>query len=180
MRQHHTDTRPRTLSRRRGFTLLELMIAISISTLVVSAVISLQYITAKNIKDLYGQTRTRSSRMIALDKIRYRLTNAKVGTCVVSNANHRIEFKDPNLGGVTSTFYFSPDTRTLFYDRNISDGSTPDEIVSGPIDVTFQLQEPNNLGFCTIILLKVRSSSDTSCGDVDLQDGNTSIYLRNI
>lgn len=68
------------LARRRsrlGMTMVELVIALSISGLLMIIVAGLQLISGRAIKDLYNQTRTRSSQMRAIDQIRYRLADAK-------------------------------------------------------------------------------------------------------
>lgn len=164
----------------KGFTLIELMFAIAISSLVMVAVASLQYISGRAIKDVYGETRTRQSRTMSLDQIRYRLCNAEVGTLSVSQPNeegngyHRIEFVDPNLGGGTSVFYFVPTTRTLYYDGDIDDDTAAVEAVVGPIDVAFETRSSGEL-----IYLYVKSTSAMAGGDVDTQDGETLVYLRN-
>jgi prepilin-type N-terminal cleavage/methylation domain-containing protein len=169
----------RRLRSKRGFTIVEIMIAVAISSLVMIAVMSTQYISARAIKDIYAQTRTRSSRMRGLDQIRYRLADAEIGTVSLTQASsygyHKIEFQDPNLGGATSTFYFVGSTNTLFYDDDTADGDAAYDVVEGPIDISF---DTSNGG--TIILLKIKTEAAISLGDVDTQDGETSIYLRNI
>lgn len=167
-----------SLRRRRGFTFIEMLVGISISSLVMIAVAYLQLFSGRMIKEIYGQTRTRSSRMIALDAIRYRLMNARIGSCVVSSSNHRIQFTDPThgywVGSVTSAFYFDPDQKKLYYDFDINDNSAAQMVAQGPIDVSFQV-----LNAGEVVQLSVRSSADMAYGKTDVQDGQTSIYLRN-
>lgn len=169
----------RKLRAKRGFTLAEVMIAMAISTLVLIAVMTTQYISARGIKEVYGQTRTRSSRMRGLDQIRYRLADAQIGTINLSQASadgfHRIEFDDPNLLGATSAFYFVSATNTLFYDDDINDADAAVEVVEGPIDISFDTQSGG-----AIILLKIKTAAAMVLGDVDTQDGETAIYLRNV
>lgn len=165
---------------RRGFTLTELMISIAISSLVMVGVMSVQWISGRGIKEMYGQTRTRSSRMRGLDQIRYKLIEAKIGSVVLSQPNsagtayHRIEFKDPRLGGVTSTFYFNSTTNTLYYDDDIAGGGAAYSVVLGPIDITFKTESAG-----AIVDLYIKTSATMVMGDVDIQDGETAIYLRN-
>lgn len=158
----------------RGFTLAEVLIGVSISTAVMMGVVSLQYISARTIKEIYGQTRTRSSRMRALDQVYYRLGNARIGSVEISQNEHRIEFKDPLLGGDTSAFYFVEMTETLFYDDDIDDSTPAIEAARGPIDVTFEIDQAGAL-----ISLKVKSQAYMAYGDVDIQEGETAVYLRN-
>lgn len=175
----------------RGFTLVELMISVFISGLVMMAVASLMFISARTIKEMYGQTRTRSSRMRALDQIRYRLANAQIGSLTEFQAEyidtdgdgiddelvgfHRIEFVDPTHGGVTSAFIFTPSNYTLSYDVDVNDTVSAITIVEGPIDITFEAESAE------VIAIKVKTAStNTYGGDVDTQDGEMKVYLRNI
>ena len=70
---------------RRGFTLVEVLIASAIATVVMAAVVFVQYTSGRTIKEVYGQTRTRSSRKMALDQIRYRLTMAEIGSVSITD-----------------------------------------------------------------------------------------------
>lgn len=160
---------------RRGFTLTEVMISVAITSVVMASVASLQYVSARTVKEIYEQTNVRATRLRALDVLRYRLSNAQIGTAQVFSGNNRIEFIDPNLGGITSAFFYSGSDDTLYYDRDIDDGDAAVDVVEGPIDVTFELQEAG-----AVILLKVKTQSHLAGGDVDIQDGETAIYLRNI
>ncbi|MCH8333944.1 prepilin-type N-terminal cleavage/methylation domain-containing protein [Candidatus Sumerlaeota bacterium] len=173
--------RPRLTFRRRrarkGLTLIEIMIATSISTIVMATVVGLQLLSARAVIELLGSNRTRSARTLALVRIRSTLSNAQIGTFVISDNNHRIQFIDPSLLGVTSALFFDTDSNTLFYDANINDGANALHPVKGPIDVTF---EPDPLAPLAMILVKVRTESQISFGEVDSQEGETSVYLRNI
>src|SRR5436305_1954558 len=103
---------------RRGFTMLEMVIAMSISSLVMIAVAVVQCFSGRAIKEMYGQTRTRSSRLIAIDQIRYRLVNAKVGSCTYTNGDDtsgytQIDYLDPNISTtVKCRLYFLSSTNT--------------------------------------------------------------------
>ena len=157
-----------------GFTMVEVLISVAISSLVVGAVISLQYISAIAIKEVYGSTRTRSSRMAALDQIKYRLADAQIGSCVVTQDDHRIEFSDPMLGGVTSALFFDDVANVLSYDDDINDNKEALEVVTGPIDITFQV-----MGAGEMVFVQVKTESKEHYGQVDEQDGEVRIYLRN-
>jgi prepilin-type N-terminal cleavage/methylation domain-containing protein len=155
-----------------GMTLPELMIAIAISSAVSFAVMSLQIFSGKAIKEIQGQTRTRASRMRAIDQIRFRLFNARIGSCEITQDGHRLEFNDPNKGATTSAFFFAGET--LFYDEDVADGAAALSLVRGPIDITFELESGGAL-----VKLKVKTSSTMKYADVDIQDGETVVYLRN-
>lgn len=162
---------------RRAFVMVEVIIMMLISLMISVIVVGLMYESALAIKDMYAETRTRSTRMIALDQIRYRLASAKIDTIAISNASHTIQFANPNLGaGIVSSFTFVPATRRLFYDNNINDNDAAIEVAQGPIDLTFELDDDSNGG---LVRLNVRSAADVAFGDVDQQDGETAIYLRN-
>lgn len=166
---------------RRGVTLVEAMISMVIAGMIGAVVVGILRQTGLATKDMYAETRTRSTRMIALDQIRYRLVEAEIGTVVISDSDHRIEFDDPNLG-TTSAFIFVPATRVLLYDADVDTDETGEDpthggrqVASGPIDLTFESQEDG-----AIVVLRVKSAAEVAFGDVDEQDGETAVYLRNI
>jgi len=132
-------------------------------------------ITGRTVNVLYGPTQARSARMIALDQIRYRLTDGKVGSCVVSDSDHRIRFNNPNLGSsITSEFYFDTATKTLFYDDDVSSGLSGQAVAEGPIEITFELESAG-----AIVKVTVKTEADLAYADVDEQDGESAVYLRN-
>jgi prepilin-type N-terminal cleavage/methylation domain-containing protein len=157
-----------------GFTLAEVLIAIVVTSLVMVAVAGLFYSSARTLKEVDEQARMRTARMTAIDALKYRLMDARIGSCLVSESNRRIQFRDPNLGGVVSAFFFNADSNTLFYDDDIDDGVVAVEAARGPIDITFEVQ---NTG--TIVVIKVTTVSDLAYANVDTQDGATAVYLRN-
>jgi hypothetical protein len=154
--------------------MVELMIAASISSLVMGAVVALLYISGRCIVETYGQTRTRSSRMRAIDQVYFRLCDGQVGSIAVSQDGRRIDFRDPNKGVNRSSFFFNPANKVLYYDANTSDGIGAIPVAVGPLDITFERQSAGAL-----TLLKVKSSSQMAYGDVDSQVGQTAVYLRN-
>lgn len=176
--------------RRGGFTLIEVLVASTITLMVMGQVLGLFWISTVTIKDLYGPIRSRTSRSIAINEIRFRLSDARIGSAVVLDNNHKIRFVDPNLttGGadVTSEMYFVPAERTLYYRENINSGN-PVKIAKGPIDITFTLGttdiDPSHvlrLGEDSTVTIFVRTSSDLSYSRVDTRDGETVVYLRNL
>jgi hypothetical protein len=62
------------------------------------------------------------------------------------------------------------------YDEDISDSVSPVEVAQGPIDLTFELDIDSSGGLVRVL---VKSAADVAFGDVDEQDGETAIYLRN-
>ncbi|MCL5270279.1 MAG: prepilin-type N-terminal cleavage/methylation domain-containing protein [bacterium] len=164
---------------RAGLTLVEVMIALAISSLVMIAVASLQYMSGRIIKDTYGEAQTRSLRMRTLDQIRYRLARATTDSIAVTVSGHQLTFRDP-VADTVCQFAFNPDTRILTYDDDLDDYQPAREIVKGPIDITFDIEhDPISGVTLPVVRLTVKSASHTASGDVDTQDGETSIYLRN-
>lgn len=178
--------RSRIRANRRGFTMVEVVLSIGISTFIMLGVASLMLISGRAIKELYGETRTRSSRVRAIDQIRYRLANAVIGSITEYEAEydpdsgvligyHRLEFLDANQGGSLSVFSFDPSDNTLTYDVNIDDMVDGVPVTVGPINVTFELEA------LEMIVVKVKTaSSNRYGGDLDTQDGVTKVYLRNL
>ena len=168
--------------RHRGFTLVEVMVALAIMSMVMVGLASLQLWSGRTIKEVYGETRMRSARMQSLDQLRFNLCNASLGSIALTQPNadnsgfHRIEFNDPNLGtSITSAFFYVTASNTLFYDNNVDDATPAIESVKGPIDISFNSDAANAL-----IILKVKSLSHMRYADVDIQDGETMVYARNI
>ena len=160
--------------RERGFTLVEVMMASIISAGLGLTVASVMLVSAVAIKEVFAEARTRSTRMIAIDQARYRLAQAQIGSFVISDSNHRIQYTNPGLGGVTSAFRFDADTLELFYDEDISDGNAAILVAEGPIDFTFELDASG-----AIVLLNVRSAADVAFGDIDTEEGETAVFVRN-
>jgi len=158
----------------RGLTLVETMISSVIFALVTAVVVWLMFQTALTSKDMFAETHTRATRMRALDEIRYQLMEAQIGSVAISQNNRRIEYVDPNLA-TTSVYFFNPQSGTLFYDADIGDGTPATGVASGPIDLTFESIEEG-----AIVRLNVRTSAEVGFGDVDTQEGETLIYLRNV
>lgn len=149
------------IGRRKGFTLVEVLIAASISSMIMLMVASLQLLSAKAIKDMYNKTSTRAAQMRALDQIRYRLMSASIGSIAVEDGDategyREIQFEDPMLGGAVSRFFFDADSNILYYDDDMDDGTDNIDgfeddndaveglaVAKGPIDVRFFPQNFN-------------------------------------
>ena len=164
--------RHRTRGRRAGYTLMEVMVASSVSFVILSSLVGLQYMTAFTGKNYLNQTRARTIRRNTLDQIRFRLFNAKIGTCAVSSEGHRLDYSDPNLAGVASAFDF--DRGSLIYDADTGDGAGPVVLVKGARDVRFDL-----LNAGSIVRVSVSSAANVGKGGVDEEIGETMVYLRN-
>lgn len=161
-------------SRIRGFTLVELMVSAAISGLVVTAVATLQFVTGRTIKEVYEQSRTRSAKTRALEQLHYKLSDGAIGSMDFFQNRQRLVFLDPNLGGVQSGFFFSDRLHSLYYDENIGDSTSPIRMATGPINVFF---DPGPTG--AFVSLRVVSHDGDAAGDVDKDDGNSGVYLRN-
>jgi hypothetical protein len=165
--------------------MLEFVVASAISLLVFGGVMALQYLSARTAQELYGPTDSRSQRMIALNRLRLTLTEAKVSSCVVSDSGHRIRFVDPNQGGATSEFYFNTTQKRLYYNPNIASGSGS-IVARGPINILFTLgtldldpAHTTYMGTDGCVTLYVLTEAALAYSKVDTRDGETVIYLRN-
>ncbi len=162
---------------RRGTTLAEVSIMSVLALMISSVTVGLMYETGLAIKNIHAETRTRSTRMIALDQVRYQLGGAVVDTVQVLNASHTITFANRKKGwNAVARFDFVPSTQTLLFDDDISDNVASRVVARGPIDLTFELDSQLGAG---VVRINVRSAADVSFGDVDTQDGETAIFLRN-
>lgn len=183
-------------------TLIEMMISLSVSIVVLGGVISTFIITGRTIKVVDGSSNARNARQIAINAVRFHLTDAKEKELSVSDGNdtdgyHRIEFKDPNLGvdsngnpTITSAFWFDPTDQTLYYDDDInSEGSQ--RVTGGIFNATFRRGTKNDLNVPSnmdqAITIYVRTMSNRRFNNVDasgnvimdVRDGETVVYLRN-
>jgi len=184
----NTQTR-RHLFRRRGVTLVEVVVAASVSALVTAGVVGLMYISGRAVHDLYETTRSRSQRAVALNQIRFRLADAQQGSCTVLDSGRTIRFHDPNLGtGVTSELQFNQNDRSLYYTANISNRNATEMVAQGPIDIRFtlgstQLDKPNYTtlqGQDGVVVTYVQTSEELAYARVDTHDGETIVHLRNM
>ncbi len=166
--------------RRSAFTLVEMMVAMAIASVIMIGISSLMLVSARNAKTIFNMSYVRSAQMRALDQVRYRLNNASIASVATVGTNadidadgdndgfQEIRFSDPNLGtGITSRMFFDPAAQTLYYDDDMNDGQdtiagyadadTAHEgiaISRGPIDVRFLPQSSNAL-----IRLSIRSQA---------------------
>jgi hypothetical protein len=107
----------------------------------------------------------------ALEFLRYTLSMADYTTVVISNGNHRIEFADPNLGGMESAFELK--SGHLWYDRDVSDYE--EEEKGGPlINMTFEQGSVRNVIHVDIF---ARGRSGEIVGNTI--QASADIYLRN-
>jgi hypothetical protein len=181
-----------------AFTMIEAVIAFSLSLLISASIMYLYYTSARIIKDIYGPTRSRTARMIAFDVIRYQLSDAKQDTCVVEDSGHLIKFKNPNIAAAASAFqyvakdkagdYGLPDDRALYFFPDYSKKNEFREVVQGPINISFTLGSKlfdKAHGYTmfvktgSFITLNIRTSSDLAYSNVDIRDGETGVFLRN-
>jgi hypothetical protein len=161
--------------------MVEMMIALSIFGMVLSGVAALYFMSALTTKEIYGPTRARSARMIALNQIRFKLSDGRVASCVFypDESWRRIRFKDPDVaGGAFSEFLFNPETQTLSYDADVDDGDAPAVVARGPIEITFK-PGGNGQGMDALVTVRVATAEELAYANVDIRDGETVVYLRN-
>ncbi len=194
-RRHRGGVGGARRGRGRGFTLVEMLISIAITTFVMSMVTVLMIDSAKAVKDVFGQAYTRNYRMAALDQIRYVLGEARIGTVAYSDpdsvygGNKTVTFTHPVWDDanskwtfVTGEFQFTEAgggaDSTLTYTE---DTANPDVhytiLVIGTLTVNFQddATYPTN-----VVQVSVKTSSASDYGEVDTEDGVMDIYLRNV
>lgn len=155
----------------KGFTIVEVVIAMAICSIILIFAAFVVTATAKNIKKMTNDGEGARDISFALEYLRYTLTMADYRTVSITNDNHRIEFQDPNLAGITSAFDFHDNH--LWYDKNINDMEDDKEIARA-VNITFS---PASGG--TIIEVYLLSRGRT--GDVIAENIETTcdIYLRN-
>lgn len=185
----HPRGNPISPRRHAAFTFIELMIAVSVFTLVMGGVAALQYISARGIKEIYEPTASRAAREIALAALHLELANAKQGSAAVSNSNHTITFINPNrctATTVTSQFVFNPTQKTLTFSPDKTTTANSRIICRGPVDISFtlgsRLSDPLQTTYfnpTALITLYVRTQANLAYSNVDNRDGECVVYMRN-
>ena len=127
-------------SRRAGVTLLEVMVAVSILGMTLAAVAFIESASAKQTLVLYSDARTLHRAHLVLERIRYKLCMAEVGTVVVQDSGPHIGrtilYRNPNLAaGVLSKFTFHDGA--LYYHEN-KDGAAARPLINMVNDVVFK------------------------------------------
>ncbi len=162
-----------SLSRsRKGFTLLETLATSCLSLVVMTSLVSLHYLTALTGKDVLGDIRSRQLCQSALDQVRTRIMNARIGSCVVTDEGHRIEFLDPNGSGVTSAFEFANGRLTL--DLVLGDDLEAYHLVEGLLDVSFEC-----LNSGSAVRVEASAQMAKGKGETMTSKGEALIHLRN-
>lgn len=183
LRLRRSPRMPRRPAGRRlgGYTLMETLVSMALMMVTMSAVGAMMLLSARSTRELYAHTRGRSSRMLALDQIRYRLTDARIGTVEFLDGDEidgyrTILFLNPNTGTGLSRFHYDAEMKTLFFDDDFSDGGY-DQFSVGDLlaDVRFRSAAPD----AAVIGVIIRTITPVGPGQVDSQEGDTLIYLRN-
>jgi len=129
--------------RKRGFTLLEVMIAVGLLAMVFLATAFIGSITAKQIKALYGDVRTLHRAHLVLERIRYKLMMGSVGSPVVKDDGRTLEFVNPLLNGSVSAFKFV-NGKVYYYADKTEAASTPGQGIGLVHDLRFEVLGPGN------------------------------------
>ena len=121
---------------RRAETLIEMMFAISIGSLVVMGAMFLTIFAARTFRTLNTQMGGQSPAARTMQSVSMKLRNAKQstiqvylnGSAISTGEGDRIDFQSlEQTPGVTSRFQFSPSTGYLTYYPNISNAGTFDQ-----------------------------------------------------
>lgn len=156
---------------RIGFTIIEVVIAMTVCSMILVFAAFVVNATAKSIRKMTNDGEGARDISVALEFLRYTLTMADYTTVTISNENHRIDFQDPNLGGITSAFKFY--NNHLWYDRDTSD-MEDDKRIARAVNITFS---PISAG----TVMQVYLLSRGRVGEVLVENIETTcdIYLRN-
>ena len=161
----------RKSSRNRGFTFMEIVVSMSICSLILADMALIILFTGHNLRKMTNESEASKNVSFVLESLRYTLSMADYTSVAISNGDHRIEFQDPNLGGITSAFEFRDGY--LWYDRDTSD-ETEEKQGRRLVNMTF---EPG----ASINIIHVDIFSRGRSGEIvgDLIRVSADIYLRN-
>lgn len=159
--------------RKRGFTLVEVIIGGAISLVVLGSVTSLFYLSALTINDTLPRSLKGGIERKVMDSVKYRLMHARAGSQEILDDGARIEFNDPNRGdGVFSAFWF--EDGALHYDDDLADASDGMIIAKGMDEVTFEHADSSAVISFSIVL-----TVPLAKGKTERREGRTHVYLRN-
>jgi hypothetical protein len=138
--------------KKRGVTLIEIMVACGLLTMVFLAVAFIQVFTMRQTRVLATDARTLHRAHLVLDRVRFKLMMARVGTLNVLDNGRVLEFNDPNLPpGTISMFKFYDRTaeegkrnRVFYYEDKSSIASAPGQGIGLIDDVRFVPLGPGN------------------------------------
>jgi len=156
---------------KRGFTMMEIVVSMSICCMILADVALIILFTGQNLRKMTNESEATKDVSFAMEFLRYTLSMADYTSVSISNANHRIEFDDPNLGGTASAFEFKGGH--LWYDRDTSDGQE-EEKGGRLINMTFEPVSARNIIHVDILS---RGRSGEIVGN--LIQASADIYLRN-
>jgi len=131
--------------RSRGVTLLEVMIACGVLGMVFAAVAYIQSASVKQIRTLYSDARTLHRAHLVIERIRYKLIMAQVGSVeVVAGSNGRsISYINPNLGGVIRSGFKFEEKKVYYYEDMSGTASAPGDV--GPVeDIVYEILGAGN------------------------------------
>ena len=128
----------------RGVTMIEVIIAAGILGMVLMGVAFIEATSAKQTLALYGDSRTLHRAHLVLDRVRYKLMTAQVGSVVSVNDGRTIEFRDPNLAlGKISMFVFR-EGKVFYYEDKTLAASTPGQGIGSVHDLQFTVLGAGN------------------------------------
>jgi len=175
-----TKLSERDQKRKKGFTITELVISMTVCSFILVFVAFVLMTTAHCLRKMTNDTEGGRDVSVAIEFLRYTLSMADYSTVfishegVISPEGHRIDFKDPNLGSIESAFEFRDGA--LWYDYDISD-TEEDKKVARLINLTFSItstgSNPNVIHMALI--------SQGRTGEVEKENiqAEADIYLRN-
>lgn len=159
--------------RKRGFTLIEVIIGGAIAMVVMGSVTSLFYLSALTINDTLPRNLKGGIERKVMDSVKYRLMHARAGSQEILDDGARIEFNDPNRGAnVISSFWF--EDGILNYDDDLSDSTDGMVIARGVDGITFEHADSSAIVSLTVVLMVPLSK-----GKIERREGRSYVYLRN-
>ena len=157
---------------RRGLSLIEVVIALAATTLIMAFVAYVMVAAARNMQVMTNEAESEKDAHLAMDQIRFYLLMARFESTVFKDADHTIEFVDPNLGNITSALKFS--NGTLWYDRDVTDMRSPEKRADRLLDVTF-----TNVENASMIRVNIRARGRRGDLLINPLEVTNDIYLRN-
>jgi len=149
----------------------EMVIAMTICSMILVFIAFVVLSTAHNVRKMTNESEGSKNVSFVLEFLRYTLSMADYTTVAISNANHRIEFQDPNLLGIESAFEFK--SGRLWYDRDTSD-LEEEEVGGHLISMTF-----TSIFAGTVIHVDIISRGRSGEIEGEAIQSSADIYLRN-
>lgn len=138
---------PRSIRRRAGMTLVELMIASTIAVMMMGTFSYFMLITSRGSQQNLQFVRTQFEALNTLDSIRPLLMPARFSTISLGNEGRTVNFQDPWRVGITSSIEFDTTDGFVYFVRDIANPGAFEVALNSTLvsDVRFTTEQSSSM-----------------------------------